>query len=90
MKKLRIVVLIYTVNVMQLSLKLESHLKSLVNLSCLWRLQLKGHEVLSLIIEMQSEKLNKNIRNLYNTDMDKFQYFSDIQENLLLGYWRLR
>lgn len=90
MKKLRIIVLIYTVDVMQLTLKLESHLKSLVNLSCVWRLQLKGHEVLSLTIEMQSEKLTKNIRNLYNTDMDKFQYWSDIQENLSLGYLRLR
>lgn len=48
MKKLRIIVLIYTVNVMQLTLKLESHLKSLVNLSYLQRLQVKGHEVLSL------------------------------------------
>lgn len=35
MKKLRIVVLNYTISVMQTTLKLESHLKSLVNLSCL-------------------------------------------------------
>lgn len=90
MKKLRIVVFIYTVDVMQLTLKLESHLKSLVNLSCLRRLQLKGHEVLSLTIEMQSEKVTKNIRNLYNTDMDKFQYWSGTQGNLLHGYLRLR
>lgn len=86
MKKLRIVVFIYTVDVMQLTLKLESHLKSLVNLSCLQRLQLKGHEVLSLTIEMQSEKVTKNIRNLYNTDMDKFQYWSGTQGSLLHGY----
>lgn len=90
MKKLRIVVLIYTVNVMQLTLKLESHLKSLVNLSRLQRLQLKGHEVLSLTIEMQSEKVTKNVRNLYNTDMDKFWYWSGTQGNLLHGYLRLR
>lgn len=75
---------------MQLTLKLENHLKSLVNLSRLWSLQCKGHEVLSLAIEMQSEKVTKNIRNLYNTDMDKFQYWSDTQGNLLLGYLRLR
>lgn len=71
MKMLGIVVLIYTVNV---TLKLEIHLKSLVNLSCLWRLQLKGHEVLSLTVEMQSEKVTNNIRNLYNIDIDKFQW----------------
>lgn len=35
MKKLRIVVLNDAINVTQTTLKLESHLKSLVNLSCL-------------------------------------------------------
>jgi len=35
MKKLRTAVLNYTINVMQTTLKLKSHLKSLVKLSCL-------------------------------------------------------
>lgn len=66
----------------------ESHLKSLVNLSCLWKLQLKGHEILPLTIEMLREKVTENIRNLYNTDMDTFQSQCDIQGNALLDYMR--
>lgn len=88
--KLRIVVLNYTINVTQTTLKLESHLKSLVNVSCLWKLQLEGHETLFLTIEMQREKVTENIRNLYNTDSEKFQYWCDTQGNLLFGYLRCR
>lgn len=49
-------------------------------------LQLQGHETLSLTIEMQRGKVTEKIRNLYNTDMDKFQYWCDTQGNFLLGY----
>lgn len=88
-KKLRIVVLNYTINVRQTTLKLESHLKSLVNVSCLWKLQLEGRETLSVTIEMQREKVTESIRNLYNTDLEKFQYCCDTHGNLLFGYlWR--
>lgn len=90
MKKLRTVVLNDAINVTQTTLKLESHLKSLVNLSCLWMLQLEGHETLSLTTEMQRGKVTEKIRNLYNTDMDKFQYWCDTQGNFLLGYLRHR
>lgn len=39
---------------------------------------------------MQRGKVTEKIRNLYNTDMDKFQYWCDTQGNFLLGYLRRR
>lgn len=53
-------------------------------------LQLEGHDILSLTTEMQRQKVTENIRNLYNTDMDKFQGWCDTQGDLLPGYLRHR
>lgn len=71
---------------MQTTLKAENHLQSSVSMSCLWKLQLEGHEI-AFLYEMQNKKVTKNTGNLYNTDMIDFSTGVASREICSLAKW---